>query len=218
MSRTYKISRLDKRFGRLVVKEFIPSEHKPTLWRCLCDCGEFVIVDGRSLKAGSTKSCGCLLAEVLVACNVIRSIHADEIGRFDRKLHQVHTDMLRRCQDTTATGYKYYGGRGISVCKEWTGVHGYEAFVEYIGQRPATKHSIDRINNDGNYEPGNVRWVTRKEQNRKTRRTHYVTIYGRTQALSAWIEEIGIVNGSTVKSRIARGIDPETALTKPVNT
>lgn len=94
--------------------------------------------------------------------------------------------MLQRCRPG---GHPDYGGRGIRVCDHWKS---YEAFLQDVGKRPSPEHSLDRIDNEGNYEPGNVRWATIKEQNRNTRSNRMLEYEGRTMPLAAWAEEVGL--------------------------
>ncbi len=107
--------------------------------------------------------------------------------------------MLYRCQNPRATKYEAYGGRGISVCPRWA--ESYQAFLDDMGRRPSDGHSIDRIDNDGNYEPGNCRWATRSEQSDNRRSTCLLTFEGRSQSMTRWAEEFGITR-QTMKIRI----------------
>jgi hypothetical protein len=129
-------------------------------------------------------------------------------------------NMKDRCGNPNYHGYKNYGGRGIKVCEEW--LHSFQAFISHVGRRPSPGHSIDRIDNNGNYEPGNVRWATPKEQaaNKRPRSTANgarllsLEAFGRKQALAAWVRETGRAK-STIRDRIAAGWSPEEALATP---
>lgn len=103
--------------------------------------------------------------------------------------------LVRRCTNPNNPCYRDYGGRGISVCAEW---RSYDRFLLDVGKRPSPKHSIDRIDNNGDYEPGNVRWATQSEQNRNTRRTRYITAFGKTQTLGDWAREVGIAQQTLI--------------------
>lgn len=116
--------------------------------------------------------------------------------------------MIQRCHNPKHPKFHHYGGRGIAVCEEWRGDGGADRFLAHIGPRPSSKHEVDRIHNDRGYEPGNVRWATRKEQMQNTRRNRLVTLDGRTQSMTAWENELGV---STFAYRIARGETPERA-------
>jgi hypothetical protein len=124
-------------------------------WLCRCSCGSEVTVAGTELRSGDTKSCGCLRRETTAKLNVTHKMtSAPE--------YRTWATIIRRCTNKNTKDYKYYGGRGISVCAEWVG--NFEAFFQHVGKKPSPKYSIDRIDNNGNYEPGNVRWATHQQQ------------------------------------------------------
>jgi hypothetical protein len=111
--------------------------------------------------------------------------------------HACYRSMLNRCLSPKNDHFKHYGERGITVCDRWQGRDGYRNFIEDIGDRPSRKHTIDRFpNNDGNYEPGNVRWAVKKQQMRNFRRNVNVTLAGRTQCIAAWAEELEMTPAS----------------------
>jgi hypothetical protein len=119
--------------------------------------------------------------------------------------HQSWRAMIERCCNTNATGYARYGGRGIRVCERWR--RSFEAFREDMGERPSREHFIERVDNDGNYEPTNCRWATRTEQNRNSTHNVKVTHGGVTRCISEWAEATGIP-APTLYSRAARGMSP----------
>jgi hypothetical protein len=121
--------------------------------------------------------------------------------------------IKRRCLNSNDTAWPNYGGRGITICDKWA--ESFEAFFNDVGPRPSRKHSIDRLNNDGNYEPGNVRWATQREQMQNTRRNRYVTLNGETKTVMEWSRVTG-VHFNTIRARLNRGLSPEEALS-PVN-
>lgn len=123
-------------------------------------------------------------------------------------------NMNSRCCHPSSTSYASYGARGIRVCDEWRGRGGFERFFAHVGPRPSSAHSIDRIDVDGDYAPGNVRWATRTEQAENTRQSVFVTHDGVTRCVSAWAESLGL-NRYTVYKRIGRGLDPHEALFGP---
>ena len=153
-------------FGRLTVVSFAGSVKGRTTWHCSCACGGTRTAVGSDLKNGRTMSCGCLQAQVR------SSSHTRHGGR-DWPEWRVWQSMIRRCHSPKATSFSYYGGRGIAVCDRWRqgadGLHGFECFIADMGRRPSGGLTLDRINNDGNYEPGNVRWATRREQQHNKR-------------------------------------------------
>lgn len=123
--------------------------------------------------------------------------------------------MRRRCYDTSRPGYRSYGGRGITVCERWLGDDGFRNFLTDMGPKPSAKHSLDRINNDGGYEPGNCRWATPREQSNNRRVTHLIEWNGRKQGLSQWAAELGMAH-VTLKKRLVAGWPIHRALSTPV--
>jgi hypothetical protein len=121
--------------------------------------------------------------------------------------------MKDRCQNPHAPEYKNYGGRGIQVCREW--LDSFEAFMRDVGERPGPGYSLERINNGGNYEPGNVKWATSAEQTRNKRVNHMLTLHGETRCLTDWARVLGL-NPKTLSNRLLKGWPPEKALTTPV--
>ena len=143
-----------QRFCRLLALEPVAkSQDHAILWKCLCDCGNFCIVRSSSLLAGQTKSCGCLQKETVA--NRLRT-H----GMSQSLTYFIWQSMIQRCENPNNRAFKNYGGRGIKVCKKW---HRFENFFEDMEACPLGK-TLDRIDNDGNYEFGNCKWSTRHEQ------------------------------------------------------
>lgn len=149
------------KFGRLtLLSQAVSGIGNRTRWLCRCECGMEKIIRQSTLRNGATRSCGCLSAEMTRRRSVIHG-HSQRTPEYN-----VWSSMIQRCENENSEYYEYYGGRGIAVCSSW---HTFVNFLSYlkatIGLRPSSDHSIDRINNDGNYEPGNVRWSTIQEQN-----------------------------------------------------
>lgn len=159
-----------KRFGRLVVLGMgVPNKQGRSRWLCRCDCGAQKEILAGKLTCGNTRSCGCLRREVCAERARERNEKNVKHGltRVGTRhpLYWTWTSMLRRCQVPTRKDYKNYGGRGIRVCKRWEEFDLYLADVmAEIGPKPGSEYSIDRIDNEGNYEPGNIRWATPKQQ------------------------------------------------------
>jgi hypothetical protein len=124
--------------------------------------------------------------------------------------HMIWAGMISRCQVVANNCYRYYGARGIKVCERWQKL---ENFIADMGPRPSPKHSIDRIDVNGNYEPGNCRWATLVEQANNTRANRRITAFGRTQTMTQWSRELGI-NVSTILWRIRNGSTPEQAVSE----
>lgn len=151
------------RFGRLVVVGVAPQRHRQDRWLCRCDCGGEKIVSTSHLGA-TTLSCGCLRKEIAARK---ATKHGAATGKFAPE-YRPWLNMKTRCRYENRRDYKNYGARGITVYEPWQ--RDFAAFRAYIGPRPTRQHSIERIDNDGNYEPGNVRWATTSEQNKNKRR------------------------------------------------
>jgi hypothetical protein len=126
--------------------------------------------------------------------------------------HRAWVHMKQRCTNPNKREYPHYGGRGIKVCAEW--MHSFSAFYRHVGPRPSARHSLDRINVNGDYEPGNVRWATHQEQINNTTVVRLVTLNGKTQSVSAWEREMGLSKGQ-VRSREAQGWATEAAILTP---
>lgn len=159
-----------QRFGRLtVLKQEEGRKYGSVLWLCKCDCGKIVIVPSGSLTSKSKRSCGCLLREV-ASINASTGNSRRTHGMKGTKIYHIWDSIKYRCLNDNCKSWKNYGGRGITICDEWK--TNFEDFYSYVSKLPhygEIGYSLDRTNNNGNYEPGNVRWATRVEQNRNRR-------------------------------------------------
>lgn len=171
---------------------------------CQCDCGSRRVIRLDQLKGGQSKSCGCLTRDVAAARATIH-------GATKSRLHNLWCGMRARCNKPTRRGYSEYGGRGIKVCSRW---EDFECFRRDIGEPPSTKHSLDRIDVNGNYEPGNVRWATSAEQNANKRDNIFTVINGEKLCLKEACRRVGI-KYPTVQGRMSRGWSLEAALHTP---
>jgi len=202
------------RFGRLVViaRSASLGHGGSGRWTVRCDCGATKIVYGSNLRGGRTTSCGCRNSEVVIARSTKhecapRIRHAPEYDTWCR--------MIQRCHNPNSKDFVDYGARGIAVCDRWRG--SFEAFLADVGRRPTNDHSIDRIDNDGNYEPCNVRWATKDEQWNNKRTTRWVYFLGKRLSAAQWEREFDLPKG-TVRKRLDRGWSTSRALTEPVNS
>jgi hypothetical protein len=189
------------RFGLLTAIAL--AQRGPTKWLCRCDCGvEKAIVRG-SLMRGATVSCGCASRD-LHRRAVTKHGHASREGKFSPE-YESWKHMLSRCRLDPR-----YAGRGIVVCERW---REFEAFLTDMGARPVGT-TLDRINNDGNYQPENCRWATHAQQMRNTRRTRWITINGETRCSRDWATAFGI-SEDTASHRMRMGWDAEAAFKTP---
>lgn len=180
---------------------------RPGFARYRCVCGTEKDIRKDSVKRGLTRSCGCIPGGRKPKHGGSRRANPDP-------LYGVWSSILSRCYLKTNRAYRNYGGRGVTVCDRWR--ESFAAFREDVGPRPSPAHSIDRIDNDKGYEPGNVRWATRKEQSRNRRSNHPITHDGQTLLLVEWAEKTGI-SVHLIRARIYRlGWTVERALTTPV--
>mgnify|MGYP003967813451 CR=1 FL=1 len=191
------------RFGRRVVVSGVLMEgpNGKLIRRhvyCECDCGEVDLVRVSKLIAGSSQMCTTCRRG---AHNPRRTHNFSGIPEY-----RIWACMVQRCNDPNKKRYKH-----ISICDEWLGPGGFDKFFAELGPRPSSKHSIDRIDNTGNYEPGNVRWATPKQQARNRKNTPMLTIFGKTRSVAEWAETAK-VKYHTFRKRLKLGWSPEDAV------
>lgn len=191
-----------QRFGRLVALE--PSERRDarrsTWWICKCDCGNTKEVRTTCLTKGFTKSCGCLRREKGVE-------HGRQMmtkhGWYGTRVYHIWRSIVDRCENPNCPQYRNYGGRGISMCREWRELP--QAFCEWAMNNGYTDDlTIDRIDVNGNYEPSNCRWITIDEQQVNKRNNVLITYKDKTQCVAEWARELG-VNQFNLYNRIYAG-------------
>lgn len=189
-------------FGRWTVLELGPKNARGQVrWHCLCECGSRSIVLAACLTSGNSRG-----------CNGCKKTRPGMHGQSSTPEYKVWTAMVQRCTNPKCRNWHNYGGRGIKVCDRWKG--SFENFIADMGIRPSDKHSLDREKNDGDYEPTNCRWATKKVQVRNTRLTRMLEIDGITRPLIEWSEISGI-NKNTIDARLKIGMDAKSAVFSP---
>ena len=190
-------------FGRLtVICDSGLRARTSVIWDCVCVCGAGIQVPAIRLRTGKTMSCGCLRREVTSSKNVTH-------GLYGTPEHRSWKAMLNRCRNANSPGYYKHGGRGIQVCDRWVI---FTNFLDDMGPR-VEGTTLDRINNEGNYEPGNCRWATPKQQNENTRQNRFITFDGRTMTVTEWARATLIPLG-TLRTRLAAGWAIERVLSR----
>lgn len=165
--------------GEKIKDEKTPKKHG--MYPCRCECGREKLIDEYNLSSGKSKSCGCLISDT----SKMKKTH----GREPKRLYRIWSNMRNRCTDTKTRYYKDYGGRGIRVCDEW---EKYENFRDWaFGNGYKSNLTIDRIDNNGNYEPSNCRWATAEEQAKNRRSNIYINLNGETKILKDWCRYFG---------------------------
>lgn len=198
------------RFGKLEVigPEARRGDKRATT--CRCACGTITIVPFSSLLRGDVKSCGCRTFEERSRA---RTKHGHTKDGKKSPEFNVWCGMLARCENPKSHKFHRYGARGITVCERW---HKFEHFLSDMGPRPSMRHTLDRQDNDGNYEPGNCRWATMREQQLNRQNTVKVLRDGEVKCLAVLAAEAGLAHG-VVRQRVTRlGWSVERALTEPV--
>jgi hypothetical protein len=165
-----------RRFGRLVVLKFLEARKRAYYWQVICDCGNQKVVRGGNLIKGSTRSCGCLQKEIL-------NKRCFKHGISKTKFYRIWVRIKDRCLGKKCKNFKHYGGRGIKICKEWLDFENfkrdmYDSYLKHIKEFRREQTSIDRIDNDGNYEKKNCRWATRVEQSNNRRNNRILEFMG----------------------------------------
>lgn len=192
------------RFGLLVAlyigaPVFDKQGYPIKCWFCKCDCGGTSTVRARALKTGNTKSCGC--GEIANQKRIAKK-HGHAAGGTVTPEFRAWCKRLDWCYNPNCVDYPDYGGRGIIVCDEWR--NDFLAFYNYVGDRPSPEYSLDRIDNNGNYEPGNVRWATIEQQARNRRNNRLLTYNNETHCVAEWEEILGF-NKGVLRARLYLG-------------
>lgn len=199
MSKAFDIA--GQRFGRLLVVE--RDKNASGRWKCVCDCGASRSVMTNWLTSGNTKSCGCLAKDVTAKRN-------KKHGMYGTPTYNSWWAMVQRCGYPKHIEYARYGARGISVCERWKS---FDGFLADMGERPVGM-TIDRIDNAGNYEPGNCRWATRLQQANNCRKNTVVEYGGQALSIADWSRQSGI-GAQVISKRLRRNWPAELAITLP---
>lgn len=186
------------RFGRLVVTG-AEERRAGGYWfvECTCDCGTVKMVGCTLMRSGNTTSCGCAHREMV-------SNRARVHGGTGMRLYKVWLGMRQRCSNSAKSDYSYYGGRGISVCDEWSDFTVFQEWAQESGYDDAL--TIERVDNDGSYSPENCRWATRKEQARNRRSNHVLAALGEEKSLDDWVADSRCAVGRTTLSSRVNGL------------
>lgn len=197
------------RFGRWTVLSYhTNTAHRQYRWFCRCDCGTKRSVLGYMLRAGRSTSCGCWKDQKTGA-------RSKTHGRSGSPEHNAWMHMNDRCYNKSSKEYRSYGGRGIRVCLRWR--RSFANFFKDMGSKISPQHSLDRVDNNGNYEPSNCRWATRKQQARNTRTSRFLTHSGVRACVAQWAEWTGI-SQTSIYQRLRRGWSVHRTLTIPVTS
>jgi hypothetical protein len=172
-------------FGRLVVVSYAGSKGGRAYWNCSCSCGNSTSVAAGHLIGGRIRSCGCLKHDEQIARNT-------KHGMANSVTYRTWANMIQRCTNQNNKDFKDYGARGITVCDKWAA---FDAFLEDMGERPEGA-TIDREDNNGNYDPSNCRWATLETQSKNKRTTRRIEFSGVTKTLSEWAESLGMKSSS----------------------
>jgi hypothetical protein len=189
------------RFGQLTALETVHGAQNPI--RCRCDCGREIRLSRiRYLNGGKgyqPRSCGCTLGHI-------------RHGKSKTAEYRIWSGIITRCEDAASHAYSSYGGRGITMCDRWR--MGFESFLADMGPRPSSRHSVERLDNDGPYSPENCRWATPLDQGRNKRNNRLIAVRGVSKTISEWADVSGL-SGSAIKQRLDLGWLPEDAVTMP---
>lgn len=196
------------KYGRALVISYSHYEKRNAYWNCICDCGKSFKTTGKGLRAGSTQSCGCLAKERRAAgVSKAKTTHGGTKNGKDRRTYRIWTNMKSRCSNPNFDSYKWYGGRGIKVCEKWKS---YAEFLADMGDAPEGM-TIDRLDGDKDYEPGNCRWSTWTEQQNNRRNNKWIEFNGVKLTQAQWAKKVGLAS-QTISSRLKSGMSVGLAL------
>lgn len=197
-----------RKFGRLsVVKKSRFYNRKGTMWECICDCGVEIITITDRLTTGHTQSCGCLHNERKTNA-AIRHGHTRK-GHIHQDYH-IWIGMKTRCLNKNSRLYKNYGGRGIKICERWLESNGigFINFIADMGPRPSLSYSLERVNNNGGYNPGNCKWATNSEQANNKRTNKRIIYGGESFTVAQFSRKVNLIPSNVARS-LRLGYSPE---------
>lgn len=175
-----RINLTGKKFSRLTVTEYSHTDGGRAYWKCKCDCGNEATVSAGNLKSGLVRSCGCL-----------KSVpHNKTHGESQTRLYRHWISMVRRCTKPNTEAYKWYGARGIKVCREWMTFEGFKAWV--MNTRPDESYTVERIDVNGDYSPENCKWIPMSEQANNRTTCVIIEHNGETKNLTEWCAELNL--------------------------
>jgi hypothetical protein len=202
-----------KKIGLLTAVSYVGSVNKRSHWNCLCECGNHIQAEGNNLIRGHTLSCGCVRShkrlknlrnELLTVMRTVTWTVLPTIKtRVRTREYGIWNAMKTRCNNDKIIPFEYYGGRGIKVCERW---ESFDNFIADMGPAPSNKHSIDRIDTNGNYEPGNCKWSTVSEQAVNKRTNVFVEINGERLTLSQAMKKYNMTRYEVSKLRTTPAI------------
>lgn len=175
------------KYGMLTVIKMRGRRNGRTIADCLCECGTQACLGVHEIRQGNTRSCGCLFLKKVT-----------DHGKYRSPEYSSWQAMIQRCRNPNSPAWPDYGGRGIKVHEEWTGPGGFGRFYTYLGDKPTRRHSLDRINNEGHYEPGNVRWATTHQQAANKRGVVKLLYKGEGHCRAEWARKWGCSPGAIV--------------------
>lgn len=196
------------KYGRLSILNEVESKKWKRYFLCKCDCGNETVVSLDNLRSGHTQSCGCLRSDTTT---IIKTKH----GLYGSRLYRVWADIKKRCLNSKHHSFKDYGGRGIILCNEW------KEYLPFYNWAMANGYqenlTIERIENNGNYEPGNCKWIPQSEQGKNTRANKIITYNEQSKPLCTWAKELGI-KYDVLQLRLSRGWSIERAFNTPLQS
>ncbi|MEI6296219.1 MAG: hypothetical protein WCO84_01055 [bacterium] len=196
-----------KKFERLTVIRRVENKNNKIMWLCNCVCGKTKIINSHDLRSEHTRSCGCIHSESI---RMLKTTH----GLTNTRLNSIWCSMLTRCSNINSKSYDNYGGRGITICNEWK-----TDFLVFYNWAMENNYSqdltLDRIDNNGNYEPENCRWATTEQQMNNTRHNVFLELDGKKMTVAQWSKYLGI-NVYTLWSRIKSGWNVQDIINCPV--